>query len=525
MLKLPKQTTRTLLAIHGWTAVFLGLFLYVVIVTGTLVVFDQELGQWASPTAERLGEPLPAGTGALITDLSAGLKPEYLDEVSVFPAAGEHLRVFFHHHGEGGDEVGVLMLLDPATGEVVARYEGEASKVFRQMERGMLVEFLVRLHVRLLMPGSWGLIITGLLGFALLVASVSGLVMHRHLIRELFTLRRRSNSVLASRDAHAVAGSWNLLFAFVLSFTGAFFSVGSAIGLPAIAYVAFGGDVDQLSEQLLSPPVAENTRPHELADLEQMLADARQRSGVDPSGFVISHWGRADAALEVFSVNRDGELWGDKLLYAAASGEFLGVQPPLGKAPSLGGDLVALMSPLHFGDFAGLWSKLLWFALGVSSAYVCASGLTLWLKRREDEARWRMFGRLNMAVTQGLVLAMIVVALVYFVAIGRGLPMYELLLAAFLLTLGGSIVAALALPFSLVHSALPHLSAFGLLALPVVRMLASDIGWSEALGSGATMVVVGDLIFASVGAIGLWRMPKGARKVLTASIPAQVTEQ
>lgn len=519
MIKLSTQKMSTLLAIHGWSAVALGLFLYVVIVTGTLVVFDRELGQWASPTSTALNSPLPAGTGKVITDFAGGLNPDYLDEVFVFPAAGDHLRMFFHHHTDSGEEVGVLALLDPAQGTVIARYEGEAAEVFRQLERGMLVEFLVRLHVRLLMPGSWGLIITGTLGFALLVASISGLFIHRHLIRELFTLRHRKGALLTARDAHALAGSWNLIFALILSFTGAFFSVGSALGLPAIAYVAFGGDVETLSEQLLSPPIAENARHQPLADLEHMLADAGLRSGVAPVGFAINHWGRADAALEVLVAPRDGELWGDKLLYAAGSGEFLGVQPPLGKAPSLGGDLVALMSPLHFGDFAGLWSKILWFALGASSAYVCASGLKLWLKRREDAPRWRLLARLNIAVTQGVVLAMIADALIYFLALGRGLPMYELLLCTFILVLLASTVAALCFAGSRVAQGLRCLSAAGLVALPLVRMATGGPDWLEALAGGHTVVVCVDAIFALAGCAWLWQQ---RRSHLRATVPMMV---
>ncbi len=32
--------------------------------------------------------------------------------------------------------------------------------------------------------------------------------------------------------------------------------------------------------------------------------------------------------------------------------------------PSLGASLLGLISPVHFGNFAGWWSRAVWFALG-----------------------------------------------------------------------------------------------------------------------------------------------------------------
>src|SRR3546814_12788024 len=62
------------------------------------------------------------------------------------------------------------------------------------------------LHVRLHVPNPWGLLLTGILGLAMLVAAISGLLIHRHLFKDIFTLRTRANPVLVDRDRHSVAG-------------------------------------------------------------------------------------------------------------------------------------------------------------------------------------------------------------------------------------------------------------------------------------------------------------------------------
>src|SRR3546814_15647357 len=84
----------------------------------------------------------------------------------------------------------------------------------------------------------------------MLVAAISGLLIHRHLFKDIFTLRRNANPVLFDRDRHSVAGTWSLPFAFILAFTGRFFSFFGTIGVPIVAMAAFGGDVQALNDSV-----------------------------------------------------------------------------------------------------------------------------------------------------------------------------------------------------------------------------------------------------------------------------------
>ncbi|MEM7741813.1 MAG: PepSY domain-containing protein, partial [Pseudomonadota bacterium] len=42
-----KAQSKRLLAVHGWSAVVLGLFLYVVVLTGSIAVLSNEIGLWS----------------------------------------------------------------------------------------------------------------------------------------------------------------------------------------------------------------------------------------------------------------------------------------------------------------------------------------------------------------------------------------------------------------------------------------------------------------------------------------------
>lgn len=510
MIKVSKRITRAMLAIHGWSAVCLGLLLYLVIVTGTLVVFEHELGLWANPPSSAVEQPLPTGIGARLSALSDTVPESHVDEVAVFPRSDGRLMAFFHHHvhveGGGEFEEGTLVLLDPSDLSEIARVSGPADEVFSHFGNTALSDFLLDLHVNLLLPNDWGLLLTGLLGFAMLVAAISGFVVHRHLLKELFTIRRAGTRLLKARDLHVIAGSWSLPFAFVLAFTGAFFSFGGAVGLPVLAAIAFGGDVDTAIE-VLQPKVEEDPTPAPLADVDRMLSDAGAQSDAKAQNLLISHWGRADSTVSIRMAPAEGALLTSARIYGGASGEFIKQQPDLGDEPSFGGDLAALMTPLHFGNFAGVLSKAVWFGLGTASAYVALSGMVLWTRRRERDARWEPLARATAWFAYGLPVSLSVVGVTFFALTdGFSSPGSALTVSFLVAMLLSGLLTALSHSSEQAAARLAALNGLLLLCLPISRYgLASGPGWFSAAEAGLYWVMVIDLLMIAAALLYLWR--------------------
>ena len=341
---------------------------------------------------------------SLVRRLAAETPEEYRDDLSIRRTGAGHLAFFFHRHVKVDGEVrekGVMYEV-AADDRIVARREGFGLDVFAADTASALGRFLRRAPRPAAFARPWGLILTGILGIAMLVAAVSGLLMHRHLIKDIFTLRPGGQRLVSMRDLHTVAGTWMLPHAFVLAFTGAFFSFAISVGVPLLAKVAFNGDQPAMFETLIGTKQAEDPRPMPSASLDKIFADARERAGA-PIAFVsIDHWDRADAHITIRHFQKEGSLILTTLTYAGATGAFLMEKPTLGTRPSIGGSAFALMGPLHFGNFAGWWSKAVWFALGAASAYVTFSGLALWVRRREERPGWRALGRLSAWVGAGL---------------------------------------------------------------------------------------------------------------------------
>ncbi len=411
MLKLPQRDTKALLAIHGWSGILLGVLLYAVICTGVAAVFAEEINEWASPLSHTHSEVrFQPGMDTALRELAKEVDPQFYEEVAIFSGAGGRLNMRFHKHdidpSGKPSERGVEFELDPSTWQTLARREGWAEQIEAKTHASGVADFLVNLHVRLHIPDPYGLFVTGVLGLAMMIAAVTGILVHRHLLAELFTLRLSRDALLRRRDLHVVAGTWNLPFAIILAFTGSFFSFASSVAIPAIAMVQFGGDQEKLIETLYSTPRPENATPATLANVEAMVADTRTRNRSEPNFISIQNYGRADAAVTLYSDLPSDTLVYNSYFYDGPSGQLLRENPPLGLVPSMGASLVGVMYPLHFGSFAGATSKAVWVALGAAAAYVSLTGMLLWTRRREAEPAWRKMSTFVHYVGYGLPLAL-----------------------------------------------------------------------------------------------------------------------
>ncbi|MEM9011160.1 MAG: PepSY-associated TM helix domain-containing protein [Pseudomonadota bacterium] len=504
MFKLSQTRTKRLFAIHGWSGTVLGLLLYAVVLTGAIAVFAHEIGAWSKG-----GAPQPDGISTLVhrhvERLADQVDPIYHEEVRVVNDSSGTLRISFttqRPYAENGlpQPQGHYFFVSRETGEVVEERYGFISEVFSTDRGEALEDFLVDLHVRLSVPEPWGLLLTGILGMSMLVASVSGLIMHRHLIRDLFTAPRGKGMLSDKRDTHILAAVWGLPFSILLAFTGAFFSFAISLGLPLVAMVAFGGDQQALAESVIGLEAPVDPTPTPLASLDYIVVDSTARSGNPPSSLSISHFGTASAEVTAFHRAADGSLTGDSNIFNGVTRAFEGERPLFGQVPSAGAAALSLMGPLHFGSFAGLASKTVWLAMGLAMSYVIATGMLLWVNRRAEAPLWRHFARAVRITVWGLPLALLGSAVAFFITLPAGDPLWW--------TPAGFLIAsAIAIWMGLgERDPTPRYRVAGAilcLGLPLLRHITGGTSWSEAILIGNAEVLTIDLLLLFAGA-WLW---------------------
>lgn len=510
MIKLPQSDTKTLVAIHGWSGILLGLLLYAVICTGVAAVFAEEINDWSSPLAHPdTHVAFAPGLDAAVRKHAAEVNPEFLEDIAIFRSSGGRVNIRYHRHdidpkGEPGER-GVEYELDPVTWQTITVRQGWSEEIGDQTRSNGIATFLINLHVRLHIPDPYGLFVTGVLGLAMMIAAVTGLIIHRHLLADLFTLRVGRDALLRRRDLHVVAGSWNLPFALILAFTGSFFSFASSIGLPAIAMVKFGGDQEALTETLYGSAHPENKSVATLTNIDALVADARRRNQAEPDYVVVEHYGRADALVSVSTDLPRDTLVYSTFQYDGTNGQLVREAPPIGKIPSMGASLLGLMYPLHFGNFAGAASKSVWVALGFAGAYVSLTGMLLWTRRREEQLAWQRMARVVHYVGYGLPLALVGAPYAFFIWRNSAMPVVPLQDIAFLVVAAAAGALALAIKdLDRLRRVLLACTGVALVGLPFIRYLTGGPGWIDSWSAGIGAVASVDVALMVFGCACLW---------------------
>lgn len=523
MIHLKKDQTKLMVAVHGWAGIVLGLLLYAVVFTGMAAVFAEEIGIWSAGHVEsRSAFERPIDDS--VRRLAAQTPAKYYEGVDLFEIGDHNLGAFFHRHETDPDGTfvsrGVYYQLNDK-GEIANKQFGTGEEVFGPRNDDALSHFLVDTHVRLHVPDPWGLLLTGIVGLAMLVAAISGLLIHRHLLKDIFTLRRNAHPVLADRDRHSVAGSWSLPFAFILAFTGSFFSFFGTIGVPLVAMAAFGGDVQALNDTVFGNPGRPDPRPAVIGNLDRITADAIARSRQVPTFVSIENFGRADAKVTSFHPAREGDIEPATLLYDGAKAQFIQTKPSIGTQPSTGGTLAAIMAPLHFGNFAGMVSKAVWFALGFAMCYVTITGMRLWLARRNESVRsLEWLSRTVTIVAFGLPLALCAAAAAFFMTMPMGSAAYWTP-ATFLMASAVVIVAGFSLRSTMLTPLLELTTGLIMVALPALRLIMGGPGWPSVIEAGQPIIAALDLAFL-VGGICMIRQGAKARPVGIAAASSPV---
>ncbi|MEM7506204.1 MAG: PepSY-associated TM helix domain-containing protein [Pseudomonadota bacterium] len=514
MITLDQARMKRITAVHGWSSVVLGLLLYVVVFTGTVAVLAHEIGHW-SVGGPKVTAPLEGLVDQHVRRLSREVPPRYHEDISVWHDEEGDLRIFFHAHATHPDtaeeaDLGVLYELDAATGDVLARQEGFVFDDPNVATESALGAFLIDIHVNLYLGYPWGDLLVGILGLAMLAAAVSGFLMHKHLIRDMFVAERAGARLVSARDRHVLASTWSLPFAIILAFTGAFYGLAWTVTMPLITEAAFGGDEDAAAARMWEAPVAEDTRPAQMANIDYILVDSVARTPGAVYSVDLVNWGRADARVIVWRKPSDGGLFWFAHEFDGVTRAFLGQKPSLGTVPSVGGTLYDLMWPLHVGDFAGWLSKFVWVGLGGATCFVIISGLRLWVRRRSEDRLWRRYHFAILAVGWGVPLGMLLAAHAFFLSLPAGDPFFWTP-AGFLIGAIASIaMAARASDASKLRRRFAILVASMLLALPLVRHFMGGLSIAEALIMSRADVLAIEILLLAIGSGMLIAMTRGA---------------
>lgn len=352
--KMSGKLTKNLFKIHKLTGLISGLVLFIIGLSGSVLVFREEIdkAQLQPPVVQYVTEQLNTDTsfrnlikafpGAEIRLMNA--TPEK-DASLCFSVRKAKQRLTIYTH--------------PVTGEVLKKLNSNNT----------VVVWLLNLHYNL-HAGQTGKIIVLLIGILFILSIITGFVIYRKSIVKVLSFNvgiNKKNKRTLSSSLHRTVGVWSLLLNLILAVTGVIISY--TIAFPSA-----------------KKKPQRNSDPQEITigfNVDRTLNELRNKyKGFQPN-FI-----RIPAGSKTMSIG--GSLPGDFFLYAHYANKVQ-VDLATGKADELstvatksaGDKFNEILKPLHFGEYGGLPIKLLYCFAGLSIPLLSITGFLLWALKKK----------------------------------------------------------------------------------------------------------------------------------------------
>ncbi|MBK1674981.1 peptidase [Ectothiorhodospira shaposhnikovii] len=391
--------------LHTWFGLVLGFILMAAFFFGALSVFDREIDRWAIPETRFAPQHMPS-FDAVLKPVYEKLKPHPDDMVAtqkrvigdlphpdtltisslyaytthrdpvltigaefdipneLKDAADEHA----HVHG--------WATIDPRSGEFLSDDKLKiGSNWFYPMH--------YRLNWSWMLVGYW---LVGLAGFIMLVALVTGVIIHRKIFREFFTFRPWKRTQRSALDLHNLTGVVAFPFHFFFAFTGLvifaswlYFPVGDTLLRP------LHKQHEVVEAQRTGLPNEPAGVPAPLASVDAMILEAKRRwAARDMPGEVgllfINHLGDINGYVSLYRAGSDQvALVGQAIHFKASTGEVLREEPP----PSVVGSINEFLTGLHLQHFEHWLLRWLYVLGGLLGCVCIATGFIFFVEKRK----------------------------------------------------------------------------------------------------------------------------------------------
>lgn len=246
-------------------------------------------------------------------------------------------------------------------------------------EKNAWSEFLYALHYTLNLPALVGITIVGALGAMIVALAVTGIIAHPKIFRDAFRLRSRNEGGVALSDWHNRLSVWTLPFSLTIALTGAVIGLAS-IAAYALAATSYGGDPEAVYAPIFGDEPAENPAPAPVPDVAAALRHMQDNFPQVAITYAILHDpGTAGQHVQIVGGHDRRLIFGEYYAFSA-NGAFHGTA---GMADgSLGQQAAASVYNLHFGNYGGLPIKLGYIVFGLAMTAICATGVYIWLGKR-----------------------------------------------------------------------------------------------------------------------------------------------
>lgn len=351
---------KNLLKIHKWLGLLAGIVILVMGISGSLIVFDDEIEDLIHrDVINQPNSSQPVSIDKAYASITATHPNWHVRFKFVPEKANRTIEAEIRR-----PDARRFLYVHPATGEILRDLDSNNTFSF----------WMLKLHYQL-HSGFVGEVILLIAGFMFIGSLITGFWFYRKATWRVLTFKIRPrfrNLQSGSSELHRSIGVWALIFNLITAGTGTFILL-----TIVMTHVKSSGE----PEPLPNPPAIE-------VSIDQMMEKARETyPGFDPSyismpsdeGRSITLYGHMDTDLPIHY------MFSNYVRYHPETGQesssfFIKDQP-------LSTHLYSVTYPLHFGDWGGIFIKMLYSFFGIAPAILSITGFMIWRERGKRRKR------------------------------------------------------------------------------------------------------------------------------------------
>jgi uncharacterized iron-regulated membrane protein len=371
----PQQMRNLLFKCHRYLGLILGIFVAIAGLTGSVAIVLTDT--WEVRTLGQI-EPVAPQPQRLsfqaIVDRTQAAYPDrkQLQVSKISPTMFPHRpqrspSLVTFTSLEKGRSVELTVMVNPSTG-----------KVLGEQPKQPLYDAIMALHVNLF-GGDVGKTIMGIVGLLGSILTLTGIALWPgwRKLSAGFKIKWNARPKRLNFDLHKVAGLFASLFLTMALFTGFMWNLSEQTD-PILYWATFS-----------QKPVVPTSTP--IIDRSSLQIDELvQKAEAAMPGGVIETIYMPTEATATFDVSKKypGDIsWGRYIMLDRYSGEVLAYENPLpswknAEPDPNGMEVLKAFGPVHFGSWAGSFSRLLYFCVGLMPTILLVTGFKMFGLRR-----------------------------------------------------------------------------------------------------------------------------------------------
>lgn len=359
--------------LHRWLGLFIGAWFALVGVSGSILVYEDEVDAWLNPqllSDTRSGPQLPPHE--LLARFADAFALAHAERLRPPRAPGEVYRITFRvapHLRTGSPRAEAMF--SAVSGELLGTREADVAGITRPYWMRTLYEF----HRNVLL-GNFGSNIVGLAGLLLMIAAISGLVVawprNRGGWRRLVGVKLRTGATRMLFDVHRSSGAILFLLLMLATVTGS-----------TLVYVNYARELVSVFSPVAPFPVIpwRDTPPHQWPSFEAI--GTRIAHDYPRHAIAEIHLPSKPTAGYLFYLRHEGDVHrlGDTIVWVhPGSGDILFERSA--RTRSRGERVMHWLFPLHSGTAFGAAGKIAMCVTGLAMLLMFPTGLWVWARKR-----------------------------------------------------------------------------------------------------------------------------------------------